>query len=656
MAIPAVSLLTGSAPAAPGRRACSRLGAWQVLACALLWLVPAACLASAAADDAAPQFGPITLHVDMSRAPQRILVVHERIPVKPGRVSLNYPRWIPGEHRPAGPIANVAGLTIRADGERLDWRRDLHDMYRLHVAVPTGVDALELSFQYLAPRRRGHGGARPSTSHDLAVLAFSEVLFYPAGRAVTEIDVRPSVTLPEGWRFASALTTAGTDGRTVHFEPLSLARLVDSPLLTGRRLHSVALGEPGGVPVRLDVAGDRGVDIHPNHDQITALRSLRQQLLRLFGAAPYRHYDLLLALSDGIGYYSLGHRQSADLRLPPELLSDPATLRLLTPLLAHEWVHAWNGKWRRPEPLLARDFNSPMATNLAWFHEGLTDYLAMLASVRSGLWTPEYFRAALAATVNSMRHRSGRAWRDLQDTADAARLLRRGGHGWRNWRRGADFHSEGLLLWLDVDTKIRALSDGRRSLDDFTRRFFAVGAKPGAVTSYDFDAIVAALDAVQPLDWAAFLRQRLDYTGSGWPYHGLQRAGWKLARSESPGARAEDLRSLHYGLNLAASLGLSLGHDGRLRDVQWHGPASAAGLIPGMKVVAVNGQAFSPERVLAAIRAAADEPEAIRLLTRDGDLYRRHAIDYHGGLRYPHLERIDGQPDRLAAIIAPLPK
>lgn len=626
---------------------------FAILLSGLLW--PVLSFAAVAPERGPATPPPITLQVDLGRAPQRIIEVVERIPVTPGPLTLRYPQWLPGKHRPDGPVANVAGVMIRAGGKALDWRRDLHDMYSVHLNVPAGVAALDLSFQLLVPRHHDGYASGPSTSADLAALEFGQVLFYPADTPLAALRVRPSVTLPAGWSFASALVTAASDGRTVHFRPLSLAQLVDSPLLCGRHMHTVELGAAGAVPVRLNVAGDRGVDIRPDAAQTEALRAVQQQLSRLFGAAAYRHYDILLSLSDHIGYYGLGHRDSSDDRFPAGFFAKPEKFRLLAPLLVHEWIHAWNGSARRPASAWPVAFNAPRQTNLAWFQEGLTDYLAMVVSTRAGLWTPAYFRSALASTSQRMRHRSGRAWRSLQDTADAARLAWRGGHGWDNWRRRGDYHAEGVLLWLDVDTKIRALSDGDRSLDDFVRRFFAVPGDAGAVAPYDFDAIVVALRAVVPWDWAAFLRQRLDYTGAAFPYHGLARAGWPLGRGDSQGEYAGDLRALGYGIDLSGSVGLSVDEDGHVHDVQWRGPASAAGLVPGMTLVAVNHEAFSLDRLTQAIaRAAADATADMVLLARDGDLYRTCRIDYHGGLRYARLVRSEGHPDRLSAITTAL--
>lgn len=622
-----------------------------MLACGLLLGLPVR--ANAPPDVNAAELHALTLHVDLSRASQRIFDVKETIPVKPGQLTLHYPKWVPGEHESSGPIANVAGLVIRADGQRLSWRRDLRNMHALHLTVPKNVSSLDVSFQFLPPHRSGRTGAGPSTSPDLAMLEFNQVLFYSAAHPLRQIAVEPRVTVPADWHFASALELQKRDGDTLHFKALPLDQLVDSPLLCGKYLSTVALARGQNPPARLNIMGDRGVNITPDTKQIENLRELEKQILSLFGRAQYKHYDFLLLLSDHTGHLGLEHRQSSDDRLPADFLGNTSLFRVLAPLLPHEWIHSWNGKFRIPADLWSADFNRRPQTDLLWIYEGLTDYWASVLSARSGLWTPDYFRAALASTRNLMTFRSGRSWRNLQDTADAAPLAWEGSHGWNNWRRSADFYPEGQLLWLDVDTTLRKLSHNRRSLDDFARAFFGTRAGAKEVKTYRFQDIVDTLNAIQPHDWAGFLRQRLDYTGDDWPYHGLEHGGWKLVYTDALSDRDQDMQSLGHGINLAASIGFAVSADGHVRDVQWQGPASAAGLVPGVKIVAVNSKEFSIDALTSAISAAADTKHDIALLTQDQNVYRTVNVKYHGGLRYPHLERITGTSDLLSDIIKP---
>ncbi len=645
------------APAFP--RLMARRGSPSALA-ALLCVLGGAqpCLPAAAGssiDAASLPSVSMDLHVDLTRAADRIIQVHENIPVSPGPLTLRYPNWIPGQHGLRGPISNVAGLAIDARGQGLAWRRDLRDMYSVHVNVPEGVTRIRVSFQYLAASRRDGAPVGPAIGRDLAVLEANKVVFYPAGIDARRISVSPRVVLPTGWDFASAMELNDRDGDALRFKPLSLEQLVDSPLLYGRHLNTVDLGHPRGAPVRLRIMGERGVDIHPDRKQIESLHALAEQTLALFRRPHYRHYDFLLSLSDQMGHFGLEHLQSSDDRLPAGFLSSPPLFRVLAPLLPHQWVHSWNGKYRCPADLYSDDFSKVEQTDLLWVYEGLTEYWAAVLSARSGLWTPKYFRAALASNASLLAHRSGRSWRSLQDTADAAQLAWEGSYDWSNWRRSADFYPEGQLLWLDVDTTIRQLSNNRHSLDDLAPRFFGGTLSNIGARGYDFEDVVAALNAIQPHDWAGFLHQRLDYTGDKLPYHGIGQSGWKLTYTDTPGARDQDMLDLGHGANLAASIGFAVASDGRVRDVQWQGPASAAGMVPGMTVVAVDGKKFSIDVLTRAIRAAADSKADIALLVRNQEMYRTLELEYHHGLRYPHLERVAGTPDLLADIIRPRP-
>lgn len=623
--------------------------AWLLLPCLL---APVA-LAASAADAADPAPTAMTLAVDLQRLPERIIEVRQDLPVAPGPVALRYPEWVPGAISIDGPVANVVGIRIRAGEAVLPWKRDRRDAYRLEFEAPPGRTSVELSFQFLVPRRGGAFGTVVS-GREAAILHFDQLLFHPAAVPATQLEVAPRVTLPAGWRFAGALATRATAGTTVEFAPVRLDRLVDSPLLVADNLATLALrAGPGESGVFLNVAGDETAERTPRAAQVAILQRLDAQIHALFGGrAPASRYDFLLLLSEQAGYLSFGQQASSDFRLPADFFANETAFRLLAPLLPHEWLHAWNGGLRRPAGMMSTDYSSRPETDLLWVHEGLTDYFAAVLAARSGLWTDEYFRAFLAGAENLAAQRSGRAWRSLQDTADAARIAWEGGGGWRNWRRGDDYHWEGMLLWLDVDARIRRTSRNRRSLDDFMRAFFV---SPGAeVRPYDFDDIVAALAAVQPDDWAGFLRARLDRVGAEMPRDELAAAGWKLAWTDEPGLRDRDLHTLGHGYNLMASPGILVGSDGQLRDVRWDGPAARAGLLPGMSLVAIDDVAFSPDGLLQALRTARDEGRSLRLLASDGDLYREFVLPAAEGPRFPDLLRDTGR-DLLADIVRPLP-
>ncbi|MDO1529219.1 M61 family peptidase [Fulvimonas sp. R45] len=604
-----------------------------------------------------PYPGQLAVNVDLTDAPKRIFRVHETIPVKPGPLTLLYPEWIPGEHAPSGPIENVAGLVVTANGKQLPWRRDLRDMFAIKLDVPAGASQLDLQFQFLSPAP-GQGslfGASASSTPNFVDVEFNQVAFYPAGYYSRQIRIQPTVQLPVGWKFGTALQVASQSGGTVRFKPVSFNNFVDSPLIAGEHFDRVDLAPGAKVPVHLNVVGDDAKDVKLSAKQLEQQRAVVTQTNLLFGAHHYDHYDFLLTLSDHTGHFGLEHHQSSDDRLPADFFTNDDMHTLAASLMPHEYVHSWNGKFRRPADLWTPNFNVKMQDDLLWVYEGLTDYWCSVLTARSGLWSPEQFRDTMANIDAAMSARTGRAWRSLQDTADAAPLTYYGGGGWGNWRRGTDFYPEGQLLWLDVDTKIRELSGGRHSLDDFARAFYGMDNGSYVTKTYTFDDVVNTLNQVQPFDWATFLHARLDYTGPELPEHGIARGGWKLVYTDQPNAETKAMESVRPGADLAHSLGLSASKSGSIYDVQWNGPAFRAGLVPGLEIVAVDGKDYSPEALKDAVKAAKGGSAPIKLLVKNIDTYSTVKVDYHGGLKYPHLVRADGK-DLLGAIIAPRKK
>ncbi|GAB2564147.1 M61 family metallopeptidase [Dyella jejuensis] len=601
-----------------------------------------------------PYAGTLTVDVDLTDAGKRIFRSHETIPVKPGAFTLFYPKWIPGEHAPSGPVQNVSGLIIRANGKQLPWRRDLRDMFAIHLDVPQGVSQLDLQFEFLSPGD-GEGsnfGASASASPDLVDMEFNQVAFYPAGYYTRQIQIQPTVQLPQGWKFGTAMEVASQSGNTIHFKPLSFNNFVDSPLIAGAYVNRVDLAPGESVPVHLNVVGDSAKDVTLTDKQLQQQRNVVKQTNLLFGAHHYNHYDFLLTLSDHTGHFGLEHHQSSDDRLPADFFTDDDMHLVAASLMPHEFVHSWNGKFRRPADLWTPNFNVPMQDDLLWVYEGLTDYWCGILTARAGLWTPEQYRDSIANIAGEMTYRTGRAWRSLQDTADAAPLTYYGSQSWINWIRDTDFYPEGQLLWLDVDTKIRDLSGGKRSLDDFAHAFYGMDNGSYVTKTYSFDDVVRTLNQVQPFDWATFLHDRLDYTGPTLPEHGIERGGWKLVFNDTPNAEEKAYENLRHGANLAYSMGLVVNQSGHISDVQWNGPSFQAGLVPGLTIVAVNGRDFSTDALKDAVTAAKTSQAPIELLVKNVDVYSTVKVDYHGGLRYPHLVRADGK-DLIGAIVAP---
>ena len=619
-------------------------------------LCAASSVPARAADITSPYPGMLSLQVDLTQAPRKIFYVHETIPVKSGPLTLYYPEWIPGEHSPSGPLVNVAGMVFTADGRTLAWRRDLVDMYAIHLTIPPGAHSLDVAFQFLSPTSGGSFGAGVSATPVIADLEWNQVLFYPAGYASRAITVRPSVQLPQGWEFATALVPHTGAGGVVQFQPVTLNNLVDSPLISGEYFKQLNLDPGAKVSVDLDLVADSPADLVVKPAQLQDFRNLVQQQYRMYGAHHYSSYHALLTLSNYTDHFGLEHHQSSDDRTAADFFTNPDAFLLGSGLVPHEYTHSWNGKFRRPYDLWTPDFNSvPEKDDLLWVYEGYTQYLTGIMAARSGFWTPAEYRASLAMTAAALDHEPGRTWRPLQDTADEAPILYYTPFAWHNWRRSAgDFYSEGVLLWLDVDTKIRQLSHDRRSINNFARLFFGMDNGSYVTKTYTFDDVVNALNQVQPYAWAKFLRNILDTKQYHAPLAGITRSGYRLVYTSKPSKMWKAGESLRHGVNAMYTIGLSADSKGRIGDVLWNGPAFRAGLAPGMRIIAVNGTAFTADGLNAAIQQAQGASAPLQLLVKNVNHYVTYAVDYHQGLKYPHLERIPGTPDYLDQIIAPL--
>ena len=590
--------------------------------------------------------GQITLQVDASDVTRRIDQVHETIPVAgSGPMVLLYPKWLPGNHSPTGPLDQLAGLVITANGQRVEWTRDPVDVYAFHVDVPAGASSLELRYQYLTPTEDRVG--RVMATPEMLNLEWNTVALYPAGYFSRDITYRPSVILPAGWKFGTALDGANRAGETVSFAPVTLNTLVDSPLLASRHFKQVTISD-SPVPVRLDIAADSEADLAATPEQIEAHRNLVRQAYALYGSHHYDHYDFLLWLSDEMGGEGLEHHRSSEDGTDPDYFTDWAHSTGERDLLAHEFTHSWDGKFRRPADLWTPNFNVPMRDSLLWVYEGQTQYWGYVLAARSGLWTHQEALDAIAATAAAYNERIGRQWRAVQDTTNDPIISERRPLSWRSWQRSEDYYSEGQLIWLDADTLIRERTGGRKSLDDFARGFFGVRDGSFVTDTYSFEDVVAALNAVAPYDWTSFLRSRLDGHGPGAPLDGLARGGYKLVYTDTPTSFFKDNEKRRKITDLSFSLGVVLNKDGKLTDVHWGGPAFNAGLIPGTTLVAVNGLAYDDDKLKDAIKAGG----ALELLVKTGDHVRSVSVAYTGGLRYPHLERIAGTPARLDAILA----
>jgi predicted metalloprotease with PDZ domain len=609
-----------------------------------------------------PYLGTLSLKVDLTDLDRRIFTVHESIPVKPGPLTLLYPEWLPGHHAPRGPIDSLAGLLINAGGHPVEWVRDPLSVYAFHVEVPPGASRLDLDFEFASALVRDQG--RTVVTPDIVGLEWNTVVLYPAGYYVSQIPVAASITLPDGWEFAAAMDIDSRRGAQVRFKPMSLEMLVDSPLFAGRYFRSLDLDPGAKAPVHLDlVADDPGLfDVKPQ--QLAAHRKLVQEAYALFGPPHYDRYEFLLALSDPFSDIGLEHHRSSENRRPPGYFIDWDKSGAVRDLLPHEFAHSWNGKFRRPAGLTTPDFNVPMRDSLLWVYEGLTNYLQGVLAARSGLWSEDFTRQAWANVAANMDgNRPGRAWRDLEDTTEQPIITARRPLSWVSWQRTEDYYTEGELLWLDVDTRIRELTGDKRSLDDFAHAFFGADAGRQASSSgssalgpvpYVLTDVLQALKNVAPADWDKFFAERLHGHGPGAPLDGLTRGGWKLVYTEVPSEYVRSLEDQRRVADFTYSLGFAVSTaTAQLTEVRWGGPAYDAGLTIGTSLIAVNGREYRSDRLRTALAVAKASRQPVELLVKNLDRYKVVRIAYFDGLKYPQLQRIEKTPDRLAAILKP---
>ena len=585
----------------------------------------------------------ISVTVDATRTQQKLLSAHEVIPVKPGPLTLYYPKWIPGEHGPNGPIAGLTGLKFEADGKTIPWQRDLLDVYTFHLEIPAGVSRLEAKYDYIEP-----DGV--SATDKLLVLEWNEVVLYPAGVPAQQLTYEAKILMPDGWKFGSSLPVEKHSGKQVSFKPISLDMLVDSPVITGEYYRAIDITPPGEpIHHELDMVADSEAALNMSIENQKQMTNLVAESGKLFGARHYRDYHFLLTLSDHVAHFGLEHHESNDSRLPERALLLPSSGMFLGGLLAHEFVHSWNGKFRRPADLSTPDFEAPMETDLLWGYEGLTDYLGPMLAARSGLWTQEQYHEHMAAIAASLGPgRPGRTWRPLLDTAIGEPELGRV-RGWLNWRRGTDYYDEGDLLWLEVATVIHRETHGQKSIDDFCQAFHG-GPNHGAeVKTYTFDELVSTLNAIAPFDWAGFFYTRLNSTSADAPTGGIENGGWKVVLNTEP----MKLQGRNGDPGDVYSIGLKVGTDGTVTDAIVGSPAFEAGVSSGMKVIGVNGRVYSHDLLVDAIKAAKDTSQPVTLLVVVDDYFRTCIINYHGGDKFPHLVREADKPDYLDELIKP---
>ncbi|HEY6305469.1 MAG TPA: M61 family peptidase [Candidatus Angelobacter sp.] len=603
---------------------------------------------------------PIKLLVDATHAPDKILHATLQIPVAPGPLTLVFPKWIPGEHGPTGPIVDLTGMQFYgAKGQRLTWRRDLTEMYAFQLTVPEGTSTLEAKLDLVMPAPPQGFSSGASATTQLDVLSWNQVVLYPytPGKNTDDILVAPQVKLPAGWHYDTALTVTSDRDNDVVFQPVSLSMLVDSPVLAGAHFRRIALTPEGPIQHYIDEAADSEAALQMPQETINEYKKLVAETGALFGARHYNEYHFLLTLSDHTAHFGLEHHQSSDDRVAERTMIEEDMRWLAGSLLPHEMTHSWNGKYRRPEGLATPNFQDPMKGDLLWVYEGLTQYWGDILAARSGLWTRQQFLDETAETAAALNNTPGRSWRPLQDTADAAQILYGAPSEFESWRRSVDYYPEGFLIWLEADTVIRQQTNGAKSLNDFSRAFHGGQNTAPMVVKYNFDDVVNALNAVTPYDWRKFLRDRLDTYGPGAPLGGITNSGWRLVYTDEPSEFTKAMEKERNAVDARFSIGLALDDKGGVQDVIAKSPAWDAHIAPGTTLVAVNGRKFTPDILREALKAGSRSGgPKLDLLIVSGDYYKTYVLDYHGGEKYAHLVRDETKPDMLGEIIKPVAK
>ncbi len=585
--------------------------------------------------------------MDASDNTRGVFRVIETLPVAAaGPLTLLYPKWLPGHHSDNGPISELTGITFKAAGHSLPWRRDPVDVFAFHIDVPEGSSSVEAQFQFLSPTDISQG--RIVTTPDMLNLQWNAVALYPAGYYVRQIKVDASVKLPDGWKAATALEVASQEGATIHFQQVTFDTLVDSPIIAGANVRVETLA-PG---VRLDIVADQPEQLDATAEQIQLHRNLVTQAVKLFGAQHYDHYDFLLALSARQGGIGLEHHRSSEDGTAAGYFTEWKDNLTARGLLPHEYTHSWNGKYRRPADLWTPDYRTPMQDSLLWVYEGQTQFWGFVLAARSGLLSNEETLDGLASLAARLDTDAGRQWRPLEDTTDDPIIAQRRPKPWRSWQRSEDYYNEGLLIWLDADSLIRQLSHGARSLDDFARAFFGVNDRDWGELTYNFDDVVRTLNQIQTNDWAAFLQTRLEQVSNHAPLDGFTRGGYRLVYTDTPTAWFKANEKTRKITDLTYSGGFVLGKEGEVAEVAWDSPAFNAGLTVGAKLIAVNGRALDSDQLKATIKA---RKSPLSLLIKTGDIYRTILLNYDGGLRYPKLEKTGSGPSSLDALLAPKP-
>ena len=585
----------------------------------------------------------IKLSVDATGAAKRTLRVRETLTVKSGELTLFYPKWIPGEHAPTGPINNMVNLFVTANGKPLAWRRDDVEMFAFHLTIPVGVSQIEIAFDDAAE-------ANTTASAQLARIKWNRLLLYPQGAKSDDVKVSGSLKMPSGWKYATALTTAKESGNSVDFKEVSLTTFVDSPAVVGKFFKRVPLTNENGAAHEIDLFADSAAALEYTPQTLAGWKNLIKQANATFGARHYNNYKFLVTLSDYGGNEGLEHHESSEDGVGEKALSDQFELLDLGGLLGHEYTHSWNGKYRRPANLSTPDFEQPMHGELLWVYEGLTEYLGDVLPTRSGLWTMETFRDVIAEVGANMDTQTGRRWRPLVDTATAVQFTYPSARIWRNERRGVDYYYEGELIWLEADVLIRQKSGGKLSLDDFLRKFHGGQNSAPMLKTYDLSEVVKTLNEVVAYDWQTFFNDRIYTAQPNAPLNGITNGGWKLVYNDTPNVQVQINEHRGKSANFLYSIGILVSETGAILDINPDLAAAKSGLAPAMTITKINGEDFSIENLHKAVAATKNGSAPIEIIAANDNSTETYRLNYQGGEKYPHLERDSSKPDSLSGV------
>ena len=579
----------------------------------------------------------LTVDVDATDAARNVLHVRETMSARAGEYKLFYPKWIPGEHAPTGPLNNMVNLFFTADGKPLAWRRDDVEMFEFYVTIPSGAKQLEIAFDDVSQ-------AATTMSANLARIKWNRLLLYPEGAKSDNVQVTGSLKMPADWKYATALPVASETANAVNFKPVTLTYFVDSPAVIGKYFKRVPLVTLGGAPHEMDIFAESNEALEYRPETLAGWNNLVKQANAAFGAHHYNSYKFLLTLSDYGGNEGLEHHESSEDGVGGDALGTAAGLYELGDLLGHEYTHSWNGKYRRPAGLATGDYETPMRGELLWLYEGLTQYLGHVFPSRAGLWTPQNFYDTIASDAASLDYQTGRRWRPVVDTARAVQFTYSSPRAWLNERRRVEYYDEGALIWMDADVLIRQKSGGKRSLDDFMKKFHGGQNTAPKIVPYNFEEIVRTLNEVTPYDWRGFLTTRIYDIEKNAPMGGITNGGWKLVYDDTP-------NPVSRGGSFAYSLGLYVGASGVIADINPDLAGYKAGLAPFMQITKVNGAPFSVSALRDAVAATKDAAGTITLEANNAGVIGTYTINYQGGLRFPHLVRDESKPDIMSEII-----